>query len=81
MKLQLNRYRGHGRLETSGEVLAERAVEPERSRLSVVFQQSPSFLAVLRRPEHVFEYENPAYEQIVGRGRPLARKSLVVYAA
>jgi signal transduction histidine kinase len=41
-------------------------LEIERSRLSYVFQQAPSFLAVMRGPGHVFELVNPAYYQIVG---------------
>jgi signal transduction histidine kinase len=47
----------------------------ERSRLGYVFQRAPSFLAVLRGPEHVFELVNDAYFQLVGPrelvGRPV----------
>jgi PAS domain S-box-containing protein len=62
--------------ETTRQVRAERALEVERTRLVAVFQQSPSFVAVLRGPDNVFEFVNAAYEQIVGQeravlGRPL----------
>ena len=42
------------------------ALEIERSRLAEVFRQAPSFLAVLRGPEHVFERVNDAYYGLVG---------------
>jgi PAS domain-containing protein len=69
--------------ETTGRVLAERrleaarrALEVERSRLAAVFEQSPSFLAVLRGPDKVFEFVNPAYQPIVGQGRALVGRPL-----
>jgi signal transduction histidine kinase len=47
----------------------------ERERLRYVFQQAPSFLAVLRGSDHVFELANDAYYNLVGRrdivGRPV----------
>ncbi|MES2521960.1 MAG: ATP-binding protein [Gemmatimonadota bacterium] len=43
----------------------------ERARLEEVFRHTPSFLAVLRGPENVFDLVNPAYEQLVGSGRAL----------
>ena len=43
--------------------------------LKAVFGQSPSFLAVLRGPDHVFAWANDAYLDLVGRtdiiGKPL----------
>jgi signal transduction histidine kinase len=68
--------------ETTQRVLAERereglvaALTLERQRLAEVFQRAPTFLAVLRGPEHVFELVNDAYYAIVGHrpllGRPL----------
>jgi signal transduction histidine kinase len=39
----------------------------ERERLRYVFQQAPSFLAVVRGDEHVFEMANEAYFKLVGR--------------
>jgi PAS domain S-box-containing protein len=43
-----------------------RELEVERARLAYVFQRAPSFLAVLRGPELVFELANDAYYQLVG---------------
>ncbi len=42
------------------------ALQVERARLGYVFQQAPSFLAVLRGPEHVYDLVNAAYLRIVG---------------
>jgi PAS domain S-box-containing protein len=52
-----------------------RALRLERARLAYVFEHAPSFLAVLRGPDFVFELVNEAYYQLVGRrellGKPL----------
>jgi len=63
--------------ETTRRVQAERAreealraAEQAEARLRDVFAQAPSFLAVLRGSDHVFEYVNDAYYQLVGH-RPL----------
>jgi PAS domain S-box-containing protein len=73
--------------EETGRVLAERdrdrllaQVESERARLAEAFAQSPSFLAILRGPDHVFEYANERYLRLIGGrrnvlGKP-ARKAL-----
>jgi PAS domain S-box-containing protein len=59
--------------ETTAQVIAERAVEAARAtaeraehRLREVFAQAPAFLAVLRGPEHVFDFANDAYRRLVG---------------
>ncbi|HMB08357.1 MAG TPA: PAS domain S-box protein, partial [Isosphaeraceae bacterium] len=50
-------------------------VEAERSRLAEVFHRAPSFLAVLRGAEHVFELANDRYDQLIGErniiGKPV----------
>ena len=50
-------------------------LEAERALLAEVFRQAPSFLALLRGPDHVFEYTNDAYRRVTGRsdlvGKPL----------
>jgi PAS domain S-box-containing protein len=43
---------------------ASEAAEVERLRQ--LFEQSPSFMAVLRGPEHRFELTNPGYQQLIG---------------
>ena len=59
--------------ETTKRVLAERATQEARSdaeraerRLREVFAQAPAFLAVLQGPEHVFEFVNDSYMQLIG---------------
>lgn len=59
--------------ETTNRVLAERATQEARSdaeraerRLREVFAQAPAFLAVLQGPEHVFEFVNDSYMQLIG---------------
>lgn len=47
------------------------SLETERSRLVAIFEKAPSFLAVLRGPEYVFERANPAYLQLVGHRNPV----------
>lgn len=42
-------------------------IQLERERMVYVFQHAPSFLAVLRGAEHVFELANEAYYRLVGR--------------
>lgn len=50
-------------------------LEVERARLAYIFQQSPTFLAVLRGREHRFELVNDAYLALVGKrdivGKPM----------
>ncbi len=59
--------------ETTRRMHAERAMAAARAsaeraeaRLRDVFAQAPAFLAVLRGPDHTFEYVNDAYYQLVG---------------
>ena len=52
--------------ETTGEVIARRQVLAERARFKQMFQQAPSFMAMLEGPEHRFEWVNPAYEALIG---------------
>jgi PAS domain S-box-containing protein len=52
-----------------------REVQAERTRLAEVFDHSPSFMAVLAGPDHVFERANRKYLELVG-GREVLGKSL-----
>ena len=52
--------------ETTKKVLAERWLQGEQERLRLMFQQAPGFMAMLRGPQHVFEFVNPAYQRLVG---------------
>ncbi len=38
----------------------------ERDRMRALFQQAPSFMCILRGPDHVFELVNDAYLKLVG---------------
>ena len=68
--------------ETTARILAQRSLatalkqaERAEARLREVFAQAPAFLAVLRGEDHVFEYVNTAYYQLVGHrelvGKPV----------
>ncbi|WP_420140806.1 response regulator [Sphingomonas sp.] len=50
-------------------------LQAETERLSELFSEAPSLMAVLRGPDHVFELANPAYMNLVGErdivGKPL----------
>ena len=52
-----------GALATVDAYVSEAA---EIDRLRQLFQQSPSFMAVLRGPQHRFELVNPGYLQLIG---------------
>ena len=42
------------------------ALKAESDRLAEMFRQAPSFMAVLREPEHRFEMTNDAYRRLIG---------------
>lgn len=53
-----------------------RTMELERSRLSILFEQAPSFIALLNGPEHVIELTNASFDHLTADcatvGRPIA---------
>ena len=68
--------------ETTERVLAERAEQEARAaaehaenQLRAVFAQAPAFVAVVRGPNHVFEFANEAYARLVNNreiiGKPV----------
>ena len=57
-------------------VVQAHALDVERARLAVVFAQAPSFLAVLRGPDLVYELVNAAYAAMIGQGRNVVGKPL-----
>jgi signal transduction histidine kinase/CheY-like chemotaxis protein len=61
--------------ETTQQVLTERRLAAERESFAQLFEQAPSFMAVLRGPEHRFELANPGYMRLIGHreiiGKPL----------
>ena len=53
-------------VETTDQVLAEREAATQRNRQLGLLNQMPGFVAVLRGPEHVYEFVNNAYVEISG---------------
>ncbi|MGJ7506030.1 hybrid sensor histidine kinase/response regulator [Variovorax sp. GT1P44] len=61
--------------ETTQQVLTARQLADERNQLAQLFDQSPTFMALLRGAEHRFELANPAYLALVG-GRPVLGRTV-----
>lgn len=61
--------------ETTEQVLAEHRASEERGRFVALFDQAPSFMAMLRGPEHLIELANPAYFKLVGH-RPVIGRTV-----
>ncbi|MDV6332690.1 PAS domain-containing sensor histidine kinase [Asticcacaulis sp. 201] len=63
-------------VETTNKVKTEHNLKSEREALMQLFEQAPTFMTVLRGPDHVFEYANSPYLSLVGNrdiiGKPLA---------
>ena len=63
-------------IETTQRVLADRRRASEHHRLQTLFEQSPTFMAMLAGPDHTFEMLNPECSRLIGGrdviGRPLA---------
>ena len=62
--------------ETTKTVLAEQRQAAETERFVQLFDQAPTFMAVLRGPEHRFEFTNPGYQLLVG-GRQLVGMTVI----
>ena len=62
-------------IETTEKVLAEKAAIDERERLSRLFEQAPTFMALLVGSDHRFEFANPKYMELVGH-RPVLGRAL-----
>jgi signal transduction histidine kinase/CheY-like chemotaxis protein len=60
--------------ETTEQVLAKQRLSAERERFVQLFDQAPTFLAVLRGPDHVIELANPEYLRLVGHRAVVGRK-------
>ena len=59
--------------ETTQQVLSERKLSSERERVLQLFEQAPTFLAMLSGPEHLYEIANPAYLTLIGHRPVLGR--------
>jgi PAS domain S-box-containing protein len=52
--------------ESTTKALTERRLASERERFAELFAQAPSFMAMLRGPEHRFELTNHAFTRLIG---------------
>ena len=59
--------------ETSAQVLEARRAAEERQKFAELFEQAPSFMAMLRGPEHRIELVNPSYLRLIGHREVLNR--------
>lgn len=61
--------------ETTEQVLSEQRLIAAERGWRALFDQAPGFMCILRGPEHIFEYINERYSELIGRraviGRPL----------
>jgi len=60
--------------ETTQQVLTERRLEAEANSFAQLFEQAPSFMAVLRGPEHRIELANPGYMRLIGHRDVLGKR-------
>ena len=60
-------------VETTAKVIAERRALDERERLARLFEQAPTFMALLEGPDHRFELANPNYMKLVAHRPVLGR--------
>jgi signal transduction histidine kinase/ActR/RegA family two-component response regulator len=60
--------------ETTEQVLAQERLLADRQRFMQLFDQAPTFLALLTGPEHIFELANISYQKLVGPRALLGRK-------
>jgi PAS domain S-box-containing protein len=62
-------------VETTSKVLAERRLKGERENFARLFEQAPSFMAMLRGPQHLIELANPSYLRLIG-DRPILGRTV-----
>jgi signal transduction histidine kinase/CheY-like chemotaxis protein len=62
-------------VETTERVLARRAAVAQSERLAQMFEDAPSFMALLEGPEHRFIFSNAAYQQLIA-GRTIIGKPI-----
>jgi PAS domain S-box-containing protein len=62
-------------VETTSQVLANRALAAQRENFARLFEQAPTFMAMLRGPEHRFELANPRYMELIGN-RPIIGRTV-----
>jgi signal transduction histidine kinase len=60
--------------ETTEQVRAEQRLSAERERFVQLFDQAPTFLALMRGPDHVIELANPGYLKLIGHRPVIGRR-------
>jgi PAS domain S-box-containing protein len=60
-------------IEITNQVIANRALEAQQQRFARLFDQAPTFMAMLRGEDHVIELANPRYLELVGHRDVLGR--------
>lgn len=53
-------------MDTTARILDERRLTAERERLMILLDQAHGFMAMLNGRQHLFEFANPAYLQLIG---------------
>jgi PAS domain S-box-containing protein len=59
--------------ETTPQVLAAQREDAQRRQLADLFDQAPTFMAMLQGPEHRFELANPAFLSLIGHREIIGR--------
>jgi PAS domain S-box-containing protein len=62
-------------VETTQRVLADRRNETQHRRVAQMFEQGPSFMALLEGPDHRIEFANASYLRLIG-GRDVIGKTV-----
>jgi len=62
-------------VETTAGVQARRRLTAEREQFARLFDQAPTFMALLTGPEHQIQLANPGYHKLVGH-RPIIGKTV-----
>jgi two-component sensor histidine kinase len=65
--------------ETTQKVLAEKRLTEQVERQRRLFEQAPGFIAVMRGPDHVFEFVNEAYRRLTGERSYIGRSVREVF--
>ena len=61
--------------ETTQKIRLQHELEHERNLLAELFDHSPSFMAKLHGPDHVFEFINPSFVRLVGHRDMIGRSA------
>lgn len=59
--------------ETTAQVESARRLKEAEAGWRALFEQAPGFMAILRGPDHVFEYANDRYRELTGHREIMSR--------